>query len=231
MLGAMIGPASRRHQQRDARARARLQLAGVAARALLPTALALLPGAAAAAPPGRVVRVERTAIATVPRICVMLGGRGQSTCFGQTSVGEHVAFIDMVDRSVRGELVIEAVGPATEFDSLGLCVSSGAHGVRGTVTVRLDDSHQIVGLRGARLSPRISRVLTDVLPPSGRGEESVELAIDADGNGRADLVLTQYSCDATGALSASGEGRCLDTYLEQRGTLRRVQQDILRSCH
>jgi hypothetical protein len=202
------------------------RLAGLAG-LLLASAL----GPAGAAPPGRVVRVERAARVSVPRVCVMLGGRGQSTCFGQPSVGEHVAFIDMVDKAVRGELVIESVGPATEFDSLGLCVSSGAHGVRGTFTVPIDESRQIVGLRGARLSPRTARVLTDVQPPSGRSEESVELAVDADGNGRADLILTQYSCDAAGGPSTSGEGRCLDTYLEQRGTLRRVQQDILRSCH
>jgi len=193
--------------------------------------LAAALGSAGAAPPGRVVRVERAAILSVPRVCVLLGGRGQSTCFGQPTVGERIAFIDMVDRTVRGELVIESVGPPTELESLGLCVSSGAHGVRGTSAARLDESHQVVGLRGARLNPRISRVLTDALPPSGRGEESVELAIDSDGNGRADLVLTQYSCDATGAMSASGESRCLDTYVEQRGTLRRVQQDILRNCH
>jgi hypothetical protein len=187
--------------------------------------------AAEGAPRGRVVRVERTIAATVPRICAMGGGtRGQNMCFGDPRVGDRIAVIDMAEKRVRGEYVIESVSEATELSSLGLCISSGVKSVRGSYAAGAEEGGHVMGLRGARLSRKLTQVLTSVPAPSGRTDETVELAIDADGNGHADLVLTQYPCDANGVPASGGDGRCFDTYLEQRGGLRRVQQDILRAC-
>jgi len=187
--------------------------------------------AADAAPRGRVVRVERNTLGPTPRFCSIGNRRGEGTCFGQPREGERIALVDLVDRTVRGEFVIESVGEATELAALGLCVSSGVKTVKGSFTGGIEESGSIVGLRGARLNRKVARLLSDVRPPTGRSDESVELALDADGNGRADLILTQYACDTNGAPSPAGDGRCFDTYVEQHGGLHRVQQDILRTCH
>jgi hypothetical protein len=244
MLAAMTepGPQSRRASRERSAARASVR-AGAGAGAL---ALMALSGAAAAAPAGRaapvgaptgratpagkVVRVERPQLSAVPRLCVMGMGRGQSMCLGQPRAGERVAIIDMEDKAVRGELVIESIGEETELAALGLCVSSGVRTVKGTLTPDVSEGRTLVGLRGARLDRRVARVLSGITSPSGRTDESVELALDADGNGRPDLVVTQYPCDAAGAPSSSNEGRCIDTYMEQHGAMRRVLQESVGPC-
>jgi hypothetical protein len=186
--------------------------------------------AAEAAPRGRVVRVERNTIGPTPRFCSIGGPRGEGTCFGQPREGERIAVVDLVEKTVRGEFVIESVSEATELAALGMCVSSGIKTVKGSFTSGTGETGHVVGLRGARLNRHAARLLADVPPPSGRADESVELAVDADGNGRPDLILTQYPCDENGAPAAAGEGRCFDTYMAQHGEMQRVQQDILRSC-
>lgn len=186
---------------------------------------------AAGAPRGRVVRVERSPAVVVPRICAMGGGgAGQNMCFGEPREGDRIVVIDLAERRVRGDFVIESVAEATDLASINVCISSGVRSVRGSYASGVEEGGHVIGLRGARLDRRIARVLANVDPPSGRTDEQVELAIDADGNGSADLLLTQYVCDPNGAPASGGEGRCLDTYLAQRGVMRRVQQDILRAC-
>jgi hypothetical protein len=227
MLGAMTGPASTSGGRSAAGA-----LAPANALALLAASAAALtsPGVALAGPAGRVVRIERAQLGVVPRLGVMGISRGQSMCLGQPRAGERVALIDIEDKAVHGELVIDSVGEENELAALGLCVSSGAHSVKGTITPPIGEGRSLVGLRGARLNRRVARVLTGISPPSGRTGESVELAVDADGNGRPDLIVTQYACDATGTPSASGEGRCIDTYMDQHGAMRRVLQESVGTC-
>jgi len=253
MLGAMTdrAPASRGASRGRSVGRARARVgAGAGAGAAAALVMALAGGAAASpagrpasagrtAPAGRVVRVERPQLSAVPRLCVMGLGRGQSMCLGQPRAGERVTIIDMDDRAVRGELVIETVGEETELAALGLCVSSGIRTVKGTLSPDMSEGRSLVGLRGARLDRRMARVLTGISSPSGRADESVELAVDADGNGRPDLVITQYACDAAGSSSSvsgggggvsGAEGRCIDTYMEQHGGMRRVLQETVSPC-
>jgi hypothetical protein len=156
--------------------------------------------------------------------------RDQNLCFGRPRAGERIAIIDLSEQRVRGEFVIESVEDSAELAQIRMCVDTGVQTVKGSYVGGAEGGEQVVGLRGARLDPRTARVLSDVTPPSGRAEESVEVAIDTDGNGRADLILTQYACDATGAPTNGAGARCFDTYLEQRGVMRRVQRDILRAC-
>ncbi len=193
-------------------------------------AVALVAVSAAAAPRGRVVRVERGATSAVPRLCSIATGRGEGVCFGQPRKGERIAVLDLSERTVRGEFLIESVGAATELTSRGVCVSTGVQTVKGTYTSGGDGLGHLMGLRGARLDPRIARVRVDVPAPSGRPDESVEFAVDTDGNGRTDLVLTHYACNESGAPAGDGEGRCFDTYMDRGDGLRRVQQDIFRIC-
>jgi hypothetical protein len=198
-----------------------LPLAGAVALAAVP---------AAAGPRGRVVRVERGPSAGVPRLCSISAGRGEGVCFGQPRKGERIAVLDMSERKMSGELVIEAVGEPTELTSRGVCVNTGLQTVKGTFAGEADGLGHLMGLRGARIDPRIARVRVDLPPPSGRDDETVELGVDLDGNGRTDLVITHYACDDSGAPASDGEGRCFDTYMDRGAGLRRAQQDIFRIC-
>jgi hypothetical protein len=195
---------------------------------------AVTPDAArGAAPRGRMVRVERDVAAAVPRICLMGAGGDSHVCLGQPRPGERIAVFSPSEPRMRGELVIDTVTDATALSSGGLCISGGAATVKGWYAAGSAGDDNVTGLRGARVNPDISRVLSGVKAPSGRDDERVDLAVDADGNGSADLVVTAYSCTAEGA-PAQGAGpdapRCLDTYTIQRGKLRRAHQDIVRSC-
>ena len=194
---------------------------------LLVGAMAL---AAEAAPRGRVVRVERAPADPVPRRCSIRPERGEIRCYGQPRKGERIAVIDLSAEAVRGELVIESVGARLPDAGLGICVNTDVHAVSASYASGGGAGGNLLGLRGAKLDHRTARVMKDVGAPSGRAGESVELAVDADANGRADLVVTRYACDQDGRPSSDGAGRCFDTYVERDGGLRRVHQDIFRVC-
>jgi hypothetical protein len=179
---------------------------------------------------GRVVRVERAAVSPVPKRCTLVAGRGEGLCFGQPHKGERIAVLDLSERAVRGELVIESVGEGAELIARGVCVNTGVYTVKGSYASGTDGVGHLMGLLGAKLDRRTARIMADVPAPSGRTDEVVELAVDADGNGRADLVLTHYSCDEQGKPASDSMGRCFDTYMQRQGELRRVQQDIFRVC-
>jgi hypothetical protein len=215
-------PIVRRGPRRTAR---RLALAGFLAAA----AGAL---AAEAAPRGRVIRVERSPANTVPRFCSLTASGGDGgLCFGRPRPGERFAIVAPLEPRLRGEFIVESVAEPTELISRGLCPDSDIHVVKGSFTAGADQGGYVMGLRAAKLDPRIARVMPDVPAPSGRDEESVHFAIDSDADGRADLMVTEYSCDASGTPTSGGSSLCFDVYMDQRGTMRRVQQDILRVCH
>ena len=188
--------------------------------------------AARAAPRGRVVRVERESAATPPRICMIGHGIDSHLCFGQARAGERVRLFSQSAARLRGELVIESVSEATA-PRASLCVSGGAQLVKGSFTSPDDDFDSGLGLRGVQLDIKIARVLAGVPAPSGRDDEQIKLALDGDGNGSADLVVTAYTCTPEGAPASGVRGRdarCFDTHMAHRGKLRRVHQDIVRAC-
>lgn len=189
--------------------------------------------AAGAAPRGRVVRVERESAGPPPRLCIMGHGRDAHLCFGQARAGERITLLVASEPRLRGELVIESVAEATDLHRDNLCISGGAQYVKGSYTPGTDLSDVTAGLRGARLDLGVARVLEGVPAPGGHADETVKLAIDGDGNGSADLVLTSYRCTPEGAPApsvTSPDARCFDTYLAHRGKLRRVHQDIIQAC-
>jgi hypothetical protein len=187
-----------------------------------------MPLAAEAAPRGRVVRVERDTLGPVPRRCSMAPGLGELRCYGEPRKGERIAVIDLSAGTVRGELVIESV--SAELPAFSMCVNPGVHTVKAAYASGGDAGGDLLGLRGAKLDRRTARVMKDVPAPSGRAGDAVEVAVDTDGNGRADLVLTRYACDQDGRPSQDDAGDCFDTYMGRDGGLRRVHQDIFRVC-
>jgi hypothetical protein len=189
--------------------------------------------AAGAAPRGRVVRVERASATPTPRLCIMGHGRDAHLCLGQARAGERIALLVATEPRLRGELVIESATDATDLRRDNVCISGGAQYVKGWYTSGTDSSDVTAGLRGAGLDLSVARVLDGVPAPSGHADESVKLAVDGDGNGSADLVMTAYRCTPDGAPAPSGassDSRCFDTYMAYRGKLRRVHQDIIRAC-
>lgn len=182
------------------------------------------------APPGRVIRVPHARAAPVPRICAMTPGRDQGMCFGQPVAGDRVALVDPLAKDILGEFVIDAVGEPTDLGHRQ-CLSASLYPIKGTF---LDEHHaarNAIGLRGLAINRRHAKVLPNPPPPSGRPDEEVKLTLDANGDGRADVIVTQYMCDDAGAPTTSDLAICFDTYTELRGgKLQRLQQDILKPC-
>jgi hypothetical protein len=207
--------------------------AGAIAAAIAAPVLAGAPAARAdGGPHGRVVRIERAQVTAVPRLCAMSFGRDQSVCFGRPTEGERVALVDTARKEVLGVFLIDAVGEPNDLAGRGLCVDSGLYPVKGTFLDDADAARGPIGLRGIKLTARSARVMPNGPPPSGRTDEAVELTLDSNGDGRADLVLTQYECDEAGVPAPGADGRCFDTYTDVgRGPMQRVHRDILRTCH
>lgn len=186
---------------------------------------------AQAEPRGRVVRVERAPAVTAPRYCSMAADAGRRVCFGRPFEGEHVAVIDTVKRTVRGDFVIESIEDDLEYMSRGLCVAAGAYAVKGRFASGAPDrTTELIGLRGLKLGKQARVLAGGVQPPSGRADERVELAVDADGDGRADVALTRYPCDPAGNPRSGSEGICYDVYVAERGRLSRTSQDVVGAC-
>jgi hypothetical protein len=180
------------------------------------------------APRGRVVRVERRKVAPPPRYCE-LPARGQAVCLGSPREGDRVTVL-VADRAIVGSFVIDDVGKATELYDRGLCSDTGisavkGRGMRGTA----DPYADLVGLRGAALGAR-ARVVTNFVSPENHADAIVLAAVDGDGDGDADIAVIRYRCDATGASVPDGEFLCYDTFVEERGRMKRSSQDIFRAC-
>ncbi|MGE0548796.1 MAG: hypothetical protein AB7O24_27610 [Kofleriaceae bacterium] len=194
---------------------------------------AIAPTAAIATPraKGRVVRIERARAETsVPRIC-MVQTDDSGMCFGPAPItGDRVVVMD--ETGVVAEVKIVSAGPlamgATQCTSLWKIQTELVRGSVGSVSMNslgvvdpLIDAKE----RKARMFSQ------DQLPPhpNGSATDRVVAAIDRDGDDRADIVLTQSSCDGTTGLP--GRGMCFDEWSRVRGNLTRVSQLNLAACN
>jgi hypothetical protein len=189
---------------------------------------------AAAAPKGRVIRVERPSkLAAVPRFCML--SETASFCLGQPKDGDRIALVDRDRSAVVGELRIDS-SVAAVFP--GLCPTPNPITFKITGTIvsgdpdLLSSGHEIYGLRDVTLDRRIARLLADTPSPRGNPSDDVELAIDADGDSDADYLLVSFPCDGAGASThqTGAAYRCLDTYVERQEKLVRVHQDVIQRC-
>jgi hypothetical protein len=180
------------------------------------------------APRGRVVRVERGKALPPPRYCE-LPARGQAFCLGSPREGDRVTLF-VADRAIVGSFAIDQVGKPTELYERGLCSDTGVGAVKGRGMRGSADAYtDLVGLRGAPLGDR-AKVVTSWVPPDGRTDATVLVAVDGDGDGDVDIAVIRYRCDSTGAPVPDAEFLCHDTFVEERGRLKRSSQDILRAC-
>ena len=96
-------------------------------------------------------------------------------------------------------------------------------------------SNRGVALRGITLG-RSAKALPDYVVPPELTDQQLLVAVDLEGDGRADLTMYNYGCNADGTPSSggprgSGDIQCFDTYTLYGGRLARTHQDILELCY
>jgi len=166
---------------------------------------------AAAAPTGRVVRVERAGGPAIPspRVCQVRGDTGN--CIGEEPrPGQSVVVLD--DHRVVAEVqVVEAKPTLPGCENLWTIKTRAQRGVS-------TDGDRI-GVIDAGVNPSRARLVdkANAPSPSGRPGDEVWHAIDRDGDGVADIVSTRYSCDASGQPTTGTATFCLDIWARSPG--------------
>lgn len=199
--------------------------------AVLVASIALGTSAGATPRAGKVVRIERRSRGPdgIPRYCdVRDDGQGPvGTCLGtQPTLG---AVVDMVD-DVRVFAQVR-ITEATLFQNCkGIWTIKGSlqHGDLNAV-----GTGRALGLIDGGLDVRTAHRIPNDLgrtAPSGRTDERVFAAVDRDGKGNEDVVITQYVCDPQGQPNATGMAQCMDVYSRTGGRLSRAQQTIIAGC-
>ncbi len=168
-------------------------------------ALVIWSATAVAGPSGRVIRIERTDAGSnvAPRLCEIRGAAG--TCVGdEPRVGQTVVVLD--ERRVLAEVqIIEATSVSASCTNLWTVKTRGVRGA---------DEAEGIGVIDPSLKPGRARVLDrSHLPPSpSRMPGDVWRAIDRDGDGTADILVTRYNCDASGQQVTGGTTYCIDVW-------------------
>jgi len=173
-------------------------------------ALTLAATVAVAAANGRVVRIVRSGAGpgAAPRLCEIRGDGGN--CVGEEpKPGQMVTVLD--ERHVIAEVqIIEANSLLAGCRNLWSVKTRVVHGGAA-------DSDGI-GVIDPSINPSRARMLDkNRLPasPSGQPGEEVWRAIDRDGDGTADILITRYSCDAS-SRPVAGSTYCIDVWERSR---------------
>jgi hypothetical protein len=181
---------------------------------------------AVAAPGGRVVRVERSGAGhgVAPRLCEIRGDTG--TCVGdEPKAGQTVVVLD--ERRVLAEVqIVEATPFVARCPSLW------------TVTTRMlrgsHTDHDGIGVIDPGVHPIRARVIDkDRMPvsPSGQPGEEVWRAVDRDGDGTADILITRYNCDPTSRPIVGGSTYCIDVWAKAGSRLVKTTQLNFSQCN
>lgn len=187
-------------------------------------ALALSP-TALAGPSGRVVRVERSGGSRIPpRLCEIHGDAGN--CVGEEPrAGQTVAVLD--ERRVVAEVQILEV--ASFSSSCPMLWTVKTRLLRGAVP----DSDGIGVIDPSLDLGRAHMINRTQLPssPSGMPEDEVWRAIDRDGDGAADILITRYSCDTEGHPSSAASTFCIDLWARTGARMTRTTQLNFALCN
>ncbi len=180
---------------------------------------------AAAGPSGRVVRVERSGGSRIPpRLCEIRGDSGN--CIGdEPRAGQIVAVLDE-HRVVAEVQILEA----TSFSpSCPMLWTVKTRLLRGAPT----DNDEI-GVIDPSLDTARARLINRAqLPssPSGLLDDEVWRAIDRDGDGAADILITRYGCDSSGRPTSAGSPLCIDLWARTGARMTRTTQLNLALCN
>jgi len=177
--------------------------------------------------PGKVVRIERTAeVLVAPQVC-MLRSPTELECVGQGPVpGDMVVVLDQ-QRPIA-QLRVDTV----RQHSLR-CANVWQVGViqlRGDAARGQGRSLGIIG----RIDQGRAHVLPAARPirsTSGRAEQ-ILFGVDCDGDGKPDLIITRYPCDASGnpAVPARAVDECDDIWVDDGHSVQRTEQVMESAC-
>jgi hypothetical protein len=173
---------------------------------LIGVALVLWSAAVFAGPSGRVVRVERSGgFHVAPRLCEIRGDTGN--CLGEQPVsGQTVVVLD--EHRVLAEVqIVEATSLSASCPTLWAVKTRLVRGAPG-------DSDGVGVIDPSLDLGRAHLIDRGHLPPSPSGfaDDEVWRAIDRDGDGAADILLTRFGCDAQGRPSPGGNTFCIDIW-------------------
>lgn len=177
-----------------------------------------------AGPRGRVVRVERADVGAkiAPRLCEVRGDSG--TCVGEEPQrGQTVVVLD--EQHAVAE--VEIVSAASLVSSCANLWMVKTRTLRGSAA-----DNDGMGVIDPSLDANRARVLDkNHMPasPSGISGDEVWRAIDRDGNGTADILITRYSCDISGNPATSG-AYCIDVWARLGARMTRTTQLNLAKC-
>lgn len=192
---------------------------------LIALAVVLGSAAALAAPRGRVIRVERAGGSRVPpRLCEVHGDTGN--CVGEEPrVGQSVILLD--ERRVIAEVqIVEATSFSPSCPTLWSVKTRVVRGSAG-------DSDGI-GVIDTGIDPNRAHLIDRArLPPSPSGlpDDEVWRAIDRDGDGAADILITRYSCDTSGRPTSGGVTYCIDLWSRTGARMTRTTQLNFALCN
>jgi len=192
---------------------------------LLGVALVLWTATAAAGPSGRVVRVERSGASRIaPRLCDIHGDTGN--CVGdEPRPGQTVVLLD--ERHVVAEVQIVQAAPFSTGCPMLWSVwtrplrgGTGDGDGIGVIDPSIDPARAHLIERGRAPSS-----------PSGSPDDEVWRAIDRDGDGAADIVITRYSCDIVGRPTSGGPSSCIDLWARTGARMTRTTQLNFALCN
>jgi hypothetical protein len=188
--------------------------------------------AAAAGPNGRVVRVERSrgGAHRTPRVC-QVGTAGTGECWGVApEVGETATLIDQNGTlgTIRVTTVEEKRSPHCQETRDWRFTF--VHASRAPD--RSDSSP--IALFDVDLYPGRSKLIRSGQPPDTRPGVSVWNAVDGDGDGIADFVVTAYPCDDQGdpptRRMRPSEFICVDYWAGGAPAWRLLRHDQFSAC-
>jgi len=184
---------------------------------------------AAAGPSGRVIRIERAGGASTvpPRLCEIRGETG--TCVGdEPRAGQTVVVLD--ERRVIAEVqVVEVTSVVAACPNLWTVKTRHVRGAPSD-----SNGNNGIGVIDPALNPNRAHVLDKAHMPSSPGampNEEVWRAIDRDGDGTADIMITRYSCDSSSKPQNGGSTSCIDVWARVGTRLLRTTQLNFAQCN
>ena len=177
--------------------------------------------AGADAPPrGRVVRIERTRTVPLvtPVLCVQMMNDGSGLCIGpQPKPGEVIVVVD--EATVLAEIKVDGAAKAMpNCDSVWQVTGSV---LRGDPTA--GRRNKSIGLIDGIVDRQAARRVPDAKVARPAPDSRVEIGIDRDGDGIADVVAAEATCPGVG-------GECIEFWTRRAKGLEKVWSANLRIC-
>jgi hypothetical protein len=198
-------------------------------RVMLRGASVILVGAMAltawASPRGRVVRIERsrTVSNVIPILCELRQDMS-GMCVGGTSpqIGDVVLVVD--ETHMIAEVRITSAQRLSQKCDTRWSVSGEI--LRGDMAQA--QRRKSIGLIDSTLDRRGTRRIDEknIPSPNGDPDGSVGLGVDRDGDGIADLVVTQSRCQA----QSGGGNECIELWTKRDKGMTRAWTTNLRNC-